>query len=42
MTALVTAAENGPKTWAAILTIQTTEPDNSTYIADKKTVLAGF
>ncbi|WP_042788170.1 LpqN/LpqT family lipoprotein [Mycobacteroides abscessus] len=42
VTALITAAENGPKTWAAILTIQTTDADNPAYIAGKKAILDGF
>ncbi|WP_234714767.1 LpqN/LpqT family lipoprotein [Mycobacteroides immunogenum] len=41
-TALITAVEDGPKIWAAVLTIQTTEPDNPTYAADKQTILTGF
>lgn len=42
VTALITAAEDGPKTWAAIVTIQTTEPENSEYAAGKKAILDGF
>ncbi|MEC4838412.1 LpqN/LpqT family lipoprotein [Mycobacteroides chelonae] len=42
VTALITAAEDGPKIWATVLTIQTNEPDNPTYTADKQTMLDGF
>jgi hypothetical protein len=42
VTALVTAAADGQKLWAATLTVQTNEPDNPTYIADKQTILNNF
>lgn len=42
VTALITAAEDGPRIWAAIVTVQTTDPDNPTYIAGKKAILDGF
>ncbi|MGC7268527.1 LpqN/LpqT family lipoprotein [Mycobacteroides abscessus subsp. abscessus] len=42
VTALITAAENGPKIWAAVLTIQTTEPGNLEYTAGKEAILGGF
>lgn len=42
VTALVTAAADGQKVWAATLTVQTAEPDNRTYIADAQTILNNF
>lgn len=42
VTAMAVAAEHNQKMWAAIVTIQTTEPDNPTYVEDKKTILGGF
>lgn len=42
VTALITAAEDGAKTWAAIVTIQTTDPDNPAYVASKQAILDGF
>lgn len=42
VTALVTAAADGHKVWAATLTVQTSEPDNPAYIADKQTILDNF
>jgi len=41
-TALIIAAADGKKIWAATLTLQTSEPDNTTYIADKQTILNNF
>lgn len=41
-TGLIIAAADGQKVWAATLTIQTSEPDNSTYIADKQNILNNF
>ncbi|MGH3724774.1 MAG: LpqN/LpqT family lipoprotein [Mycobacterium sp.] len=42
VTALIAAVDDGPKIWAAVLTIQTTEPDNPAYLDAKKTILNGF
>lgn len=42
VTALITAAQDGFKIWAAVLTIQTTDPNNPAYVAGKKAILDGF
>jgi hypothetical protein len=42
VTALIVAAEHEQKIWAAVLTVQTSAPENPTYIADKQTILSGF
>ncbi|OCB49582.1 hypothetical protein A5721_33810 [Mycobacterium vulneris] len=41
-TALIVVAKNNDKLYAATLTVQTTQPDNPTYVKDKKTILDGF
>lgn len=41
-TALIVAAADGQKMWAATLTLQTAEPDNPVYVADKQTILNNF
>ncbi|WP_231506693.1 MULTISPECIES: LpqN/LpqT family lipoprotein [unclassified Mycobacterium] len=42
VTALVVAAADGQKVWAATLTVQTAEPDNPAYIADKQKIINNF
>ncbi|GAS96520.1 uncharacterized protein RMCC_3486 [Mycolicibacterium canariasense] len=42
VTALITAAADGPKVWAATLTVQTAEPDNPAYNAGKQAILNNF
>jgi probable lipoprotein LpqN len=42
VTAVIVAAEHEQKIWAAVLTVQTSEPENPKYIADKQTILNGF
>lgn len=41
-TGLIVVATDGQKVWAATLTVQTSEPDNPTYIADSRTILNNF
>lgn len=41
-TGLIVVATDGQKVWATTLTVQTSEPDNTTYIADKQTILNNF
>ncbi|WP_083266881.1 LpqN/LpqT family lipoprotein [Mycolicibacterium porcinum] len=41
-TALIVVAKNNDKLYAATLTVQTAQPDNPTYVKDKKTILDGF
>ncbi len=41
-TGLIVVATDGQKVWAATLTVQTSEPDNPAYIADKQTILNNF
>lgn len=42
VTALIVVAEHERKIWAAVVTVQTTEPDNPAYVAGKKAILDGF
>jgi hypothetical protein len=42
VTALITIATAGPKVWAATVTVQTAEPDNTVYNAGKQTILNNF
>ncbi|WP_234804450.1 LpqN/LpqT family lipoprotein [Mycobacteroides abscessus] len=42
VTALIVVAEHEHKIWAAVVTVQTTEPDNPTYAAGKNAILEGF
>ncbi|MGH3724780.1 MAG: LpqN/LpqT family lipoprotein [Mycobacterium sp.] len=42
VTALIAVAEDGPKIWAAVLTIQTAEPDNPAFVDAKKAIMDGF
>ncbi|WP_234881123.1 LpqN/LpqT family lipoprotein [Mycobacteroides salmoniphilum] len=42
VTALIAAVEDGPRIWATVLTIQTTEPQNPAYTAGKQSILEGF
>lgn len=41
-TGLIVVATDAQKVWAATVTVQTSEPDNPTYIADKQTILDNF
>ncbi len=42
VTALIVVAEHERKIWAAVVTVQTTEPDNPRYAADKEKIMGGF
>ncbi len=42
VTVLIVAAKNDDKLYAAALTVQTAEPENPTYVKDKKSILDGF
>ncbi|MFA4085286.1 LpqN/LpqT family lipoprotein [Mycobacteroides salmoniphilum] len=42
VTALIVVSEHERKIWAAVVTVQTTEPENPEYVAGKKAILDGF